>query len=459
MKRRIVILFLIVIFTLLLTISAFALSKEERAWKEDILTLLPMVKRVGDYSELVDLIEVAPALKKDPEIIKAYITFAPPGVTPPEWAREEITPPTITEVPEKIPVEVKEKPLPPAIEAEVEREEIFRLIPMRKKVRPLTKEEKKEVRKHYLIGKRYYNAKKDKKAIEEFKKALALDPNHKKAIKYLSESHYHLGRRYYRDKDYGKAMAEFERVLAKNPEHKKAKKDFAKLQARIEEKGEKARAKEKEKIEAPKRVEVVEKIAVVKIEEKEEARRIAREVAAQKEIQKREVAFPEIIKEEPKIEAPKEAEIVTEGPPTKIGMMEEVPAKEELPLKSEEKSGVKPTPLPKEAKVIHSTDVVSGVKAEMVEGKAKIIITLSGERKYTVSERSRPPAIVIDIPHTINTVFPGRIMVNQGGVRMIEVTQHRVVPFDETRVIIRLSRFKEYEVKSKENKIYVEFEE
>ncbi len=75
-----------------------------------------------------------------------------------------------------------------------------------------------------------------------------------------------------------------------------------------------------------------------------------------------------------------------------------------------------------------------------------------------VSERGRPPAIVIDIPHTISAVSPGRIMVNQGGVRIIEVTQHRAVPFDETRIIIRLSHFREYEIRSEENEIYVEFE-
>ena len=182
----------------------------------------------------------------------------------------------------------------------------------------------------------------------------------------------------------------------------------------------------------------------LEIKTKEEVQKIALEVGAEKKPLEIEERPPvEIIKEEPKIEAPKAIGVVTEGSPKKI--------KEEL--------GIIPTPLPKGAKVIYSTDVVSGVKTEKVQGKVRIIITLSGERKYTVSETGRPPAIIIDIPHTINAVSPGRIMVNQGEVRTIEVSQHRAVPFDETRIIIRLSRFKEYEIKSKDNEIHVEFEE
>lgn len=410
---------------------------ETDRWKEDILILLKVVKTVGDYKDLVELIEVAPSLKEDPEIRKAYITFAPKGMSPPSWAREERVEKVkakrvakveeIKEPEEKREIEIPKKiataeaqkekerrkreegSAPLAIEAEIEKEE----------ARPLTKEEKKEIREHYLVGKRYYNAREDRKAIEEFKKALTLDPTHKKAIRYLSESHYHLGRKYYRDEDYQKAQHEFEKALDRNPEHKKAKEYFTESQARIEERA-------------------------------EEVRRITLEVTEQ-----------EKVREEPlEIEFLEKVEVATEGPPEKIVVAKEVPVKKkELKVEIEEELGVRPTPLPKRAKVIHSTDVVSGVKAEMVEGKMRVTITLSGERKYTVSERGRPPAIVIDIPHTINAVFPGRVMVNQGGVRTVEVIQHRAVPFDGTRVIIRLSRLKEYGVKSKENEIHVEFEE
>ncbi|MCK4648876.1 AMIN domain-containing protein [bacterium] len=316
MKRRIVILFLIVIFTLLLTISAFALTKEERAWKEDILTLLPMVKRVGDYSEMVDLIEVAPALKKDPEIIKAFVTFAPPGAIPPEWAREEKgAPPAIREVSEKI----------------------------------VTAEAQKE---------------KERREMKE-----------------------------------------------------------------------------------------------------EEARRIAREVAIQRKVREREAAPPEVIKEAPKLEAPRAVELVTEGPPEKIATAAAVrKAREQQRARQKEAEGIEealgviPTPLPPGTKIIHSTDVISGVKAEMVEGRAKVIITLSGARKYTVSERSRPASVIINIPHTINAVYPRRIMVNRGCVRMIEVTQHHSTPFDETRIKVILNRGTEYQVTHKDNEIYIDFE-
>ncbi len=312
MIKRITIFFLSIILVLLFAISAFALIRpsETAGWKEDILTLLSLVKRVGDYSEVVELIEVAPALKKDPEIRKAFITFAPPGATPPEWAREEeIAPPVRTEVPEKI----------ATAEAQKEKE----------------RREKKE----------------------------------------------------------------------------------------------------------------------------EEARRIAQEVSLQ-----REAAPPEIIKEEPKIETSKEVAII-EGPPEKIAIAEAQKEKErremeeELKVEIEEELEVKPTPLPKEAKVIYSTDVVSGVKAEMVEGKVRVTITLSGERKYTTSERARPPAIVIDIPHTINAIFPETIPINKGCLRMIKATQHRSLPVDETRIMVILNRWTEYRVTHKDNEIYIDFEE
>jgi len=239
MMKRITILFLTIALILCLIIPSFALTKKERAWKEDILTLFPLVKRVGDYSDVVDLIELVPALKEDPEIRKAFVIFAPPGATPPVWARGE-------------------------------------------------------------------------------KEILS-------AIREVPET------------------------------------------------------------------------------------------------------------------------IVKEGREREKGFKEELE--------------IRPTLLPRGAQVIHSTDVVSGVKAEMVEGKARITITLSGERQYTVSERTRPPSIIIDIPHTINAVSPGRIIVNRGGVSAIEVTQHRLAPMEEARVTIQLSRFKAYEVKSETNEIYVEFED
>jgi len=288
--RRVIIFLLSVIFTLLFTMSAFALTKEERAWKEDILTLLPLVKRVGDYSEMVDLIEVAPALKEDPEIRKAFVTFAPPGATPPEWARgEKEAPPAIREVPEKI---VKEK-------------------------------ERREM-------------------------------------------------------------------------------------------------------------------------EKKEAEKIAQEVSLQ-----REAAPPEIIA------TAETARKALEEQRARQKETERREREEEI----EEELGVKPTPLPKGAKVIYSTDVVSGVKAEMVERKMRVTITLSGERGYKVSERSRPPSIIVIIPHTINAVAPETIPINKGCLRTIKAIQHRCFPVDETRITVILNRWTEYRVTHRNNEIYIDFEE
>lgn len=361
--KRITIPFLIVIFTLLFTISAFALIRPSATaeWKEDILTLLSLVKRVGDYSEVVDLIEIAPALKEDPEIKKAYVDFAPPGVTPPEWARGEAVPPAVIEVPKKIEVEKKEKVLPEVTEKEEEAQRIAPEVAAQKEEpAPL--------------------------AIIEIPEKIA--------------------------------GAEAE--------------------------------KEKERRE---------------IKEKE-AQKIAQEVAAQRKVREREAAPPEIIKEEPKIETPKEVAII-EGPPEKIAIAEtpvwppdrpKEKERREIEEGIEEELRVIPTPLPSGAKVVHSTDVVSRVEAIEEGGRLRVVITLSGERKYTVSERSRPPSIIINIPHTMNTIFPETIPINRGCVKAIKAIQYRCLPFDEARIIIVLDRWVEYKVESKDNEIHIDFE-
>ena len=245
------------------------------------------------------------------------------------------------------------------------------------------------------MGKKYYDNADYPKAIREFAKALEVNPLHEKTRKYLVKSHYEMGKKFYKNQAYRQASVELGKVLTLEPGHKKAKKCLSVCQTKVEVK-------------------------------------VARKVSEEEEVKPME-----------------------EGPPEKIVIAKAVPIKEEI----KKELRVIPTSLPEGAKIIHSVDVVSGIKTERVEGKMRVTITLSGERKYTVSEKVRPPSIIIDIPHTINAVSPGRIMVNQGCVRTVEVIQYRSIPFDEARVIIRLSRFKEYEIESKGNEIYVEFEE
>ncbi|MCG2675597.1 AMIN domain-containing protein, partial [bacterium] len=183
------------------------------------------------------------------------------------------------------------------------------------------------------------------------------------------------------------------------------------------------------------------------------------------------------IPEEGKIILP-EIKPIEEGPPEKIatlptprsptlqsygdGALRQAGAEAEKEKESreiKEELEIIPTPLPEGAKVIHSTDVVSEVKTEILGEKMRVVITLSGERKYMVSEKARPPSIIIDIPHTINAVSPGRIVVNQRCVRMIEVIQYRSAPFDEARIKVILNRWIEYRVTHKDNEIYIDFEE
>ena len=448
--KKITILFLTIALTLFLIISSFALTKEERAWKEDILTLLSLVKRVGDYTEVVDLIEVAPALKKDPEIRKAFITFAPPGATPPGWAKEEKeAPPVKIEVLKKIPVEVKEKPIEAKKKGIVSRLFSFGINTLKNPQTPFVYSMRIIKRKdRYWLGKKYYVKGDYSQAISEFEEDLKISPSRKKSEKYLMKSRYKKGRRLYKEQVYRQASREFEKILTLDSEHKKAQEYLNKCQAQVRVEVAKEVSIEKEPIPEirPIEEEIPEKIVIAEApvwppdrqKEKEEAQRIAQEVAAQRKI-------------------------VTAETIEKVSRWESEPRKVAAQQRdrqvSREEQRIKPTPLPKGARVIRSTDVVSAVRAEMVEGKMRVTITLSGERKYTISDRAQPPSIIIDIPHTINAVSPGRIVVNRGGVSTIEVTQHRLAPMEEARVTIRLSRFKEYEVRSEGNEIYVEFQE
>ena len=110
------------------------------------------------------------------------------------------------------------------------------------------------------------------------------------------------------------------------------------------------------------------------------------------------------------------------------------------------------------AEIIHSTDVISEIKAIEEEGRVKVVITLSGEREYNITNGNQPQAVIIDIPHTINTIFPETIPVNRGCIKMIKATQHRCLPFDEARITVVLNRWAGYRIKSTGNEIYIEFE-
>ena len=116
------------------------------------------------------------------------------------------------------------------------------------------------------------------------------------------------------------------------------------------------------------------------------------------------------------------------------------------------------TPLPEGARVIRSIDVLSGVKVEVVEGKMRVTLTLSGEREYTVDERAKPPSIIIDIPRTISAVSPATTPINKGHLKMIKTTQYRSLSNDRARVMVILNRRVEYRVTHKNSEIYIDFE-
>ena len=216
-------------------------------WKEDILILLKAAKTPGDYKDLVDLIEVAPVLKEDPEIRRAYVVFAPKGMSPPEWAREEKI--VTAETTEKVSPEGQAYGAGRRESEQVsEEEQRTRETEKRKKEKERREIEETGIEDYYRMGKKYYNSADYQKAIREFEKVLEINPLHKKAKKYLIKSHYEMGEKFHRNQAYRQAGIEFGKVLTLKPEHNKAKKYLNECQAMVEVKVAKEIPKEEKEV-------------------------------------------------------------------------------------------------------------------------------------------------------------------------------------------------------------------
>jgi len=137
-------------------------------------------------------------------------------------------------------------------EAIKERKEAQREVVRRK----IQEKRAREIASHYGLGETYYKAEQYRDAMEEFKKILTIDPEHKGAAKYIERAqeslkrseeerllaekkakekererkisrHYNSGAEYYKEDDLIGASEEFKKILDLDPEHKGAKKYLA----------------------------------------------------------------------------------------------------------------------------------------------------------------------------------------------------------------------------------------
>jgi len=71
-----------------------------------------------------------------------------------------------------------------------------------------------EAKKHVDLGVQYFEKRQPEEALQEFRQAIQLDPNH-------ADAHYHLGALYHALKGYTPAIKEYEEVLRINPNYPK----------------------------------------------------------------------------------------------------------------------------------------------------------------------------------------------------------------------------------------------
>ena len=133
--------------------------------------------------------------------------------------------------------------------------------------RRLIKERKEKIIAYYDQGKSHYWKGEFEKGRTNFQKVLALNPEHKGAEKYLAKcqkkierlkegeaqrkiaGHYRKGEKYYRGGRYLEAIDEFKKTLALNPEHVEARKYLIKSQERLREiKEEEAKKRAEERV-------------------------------------------------------------------------------------------------------------------------------------------------------------------------------------------------------------------
>ncbi|MCG2677838.1 AMIN domain-containing protein, partial [bacterium] len=119
--------------------------------------------------------------------------------------------------------------------------------------RKLIKERKSKIIAHYDQGKSHYGKGEFEKALTNFQKVLALDPEHKGTEKYLAKcqkeieklkgkearrkiaDYFQKGEKFYREDKYLEAIDEFKKTLALNPEHVEARKYLTKSQENLKE--------------------------------------------------------------------------------------------------------------------------------------------------------------------------------------------------------------------------------
>jgi tetratricopeptide (TPR) repeat protein len=423
---------------------------------ERLLTLAPTHLRAQKYLNICQAkIKMAEEVPAGEEVASPEMTVAQETSLIEEETQEEAE-----EVQEAVEEEIEEvQETIEEVEEEIQegdvQEELFESEETSQSEAPI-EEVTEEIEDPYQVGRSCYKEADYLKAIDKFGEALAINSAHEKAKKYLVKSHYKMAKKYYKNGAYCQASKEFDKVLALEPTHLRAQKYLNICQAKL-----------KIVEEVPVGEEIVSsEIVTVKetpveefIEEKEIQEDLEEETEEVEETieEVKEEAQEEIVPEpEEEIEEVQE-ELQEEIEAAAVAAAVAVVVKEVGEIGRVE---IKSTPLPKGARIVHSTDVVSKVEAKVIDGKTRVVITLSGARRYVVtSEKTASPAVIVDIPHTISVISPETIPLDKGCLKMIEVTQYSAPAVSGTRIKVILDHWAEYRATHKNNEIYIDFTE
>ncbi len=273
------------------------------------------------------------------------------------------------------------------------------------------------IKKHYTLGKAFYQEGKLQKAISQWDKVLALNPKHKGALKYKRKAEEELkkviakreeekrkgriaryfeeGRTYYEKGEFPPALASFEKVLKLDPKNKRA-------------------------------LEYRERCKVALAREAEKRRLI------EARLQEREEAYLDKTREE----------------------LERKRKIEELKAARKEAREIE------EVKIARRVDEALGLEVEEIEVRelpkeTQVIIIPTGRVVYSSFELKDPPRLVIDIPDTILKWEKKEMKVEKGAIQRIRCGQFQEEP-PISRVVIDFKEpGVEYRVGREEDKILV----
>jgi polysaccharide export outer membrane protein len=295
------------------------------------------------------------------------------------------------------------------------------------------------IKKHYTLGRAFYQEGKLQKAISQFDRVLALDAKHKGALRHKKKAeeelkeviaekkekerknrivrYYEEGKTYYKKGEFPPALTSFEKVLKLDPENKKA------LKYR-------------------------EKCKVILAREAEEKKLI------EARLQEREEAYLDKTREELEKEGEIEELKATRKGPAPVSSPEVILTRRKELLPRRETSEIE------EAKIARKVEEVVGLEVEEIEVRelpreTQVIIIPTGRVVYSSFELKDPPRLVIDIPDAILKWEKKEMKVEKGAIEKIRCGQFQEEP-PISRVVIDFKEpGVEYRVGKRDNRILV----